>query len=72
MSFSSQGTGTEVGSQEITGVTNKFDPGVQNEAGKRLTILPRESTGHSKYPPLTTQEKTVHMDLIRQSTPKSD
>ena len=27
----------KVGSQEIPGVTGKFDLGVQNEAGKRLT-----------------------------------
>ena len=27
----------EVGSQEILGVTGKFDLGVQNEAGQRLT-----------------------------------
>ena len=28
---------TKVGSQEIPGVTGKFGPGVQNEAGQRLT-----------------------------------
>ena len=27
----------KVGSQEITGVTGKFDLGIQNEAGQRLT-----------------------------------
>ena len=26
----------------------------------RLTVLPREHTGHSKYPLPTTQEKTTH------------
>ena len=26
----------------------KFGLGVQNEAGQRLTVLPRERTGHSK------------------------
>jgi len=30
----------KVGSQEIPGVTLKFCLGVQNEAGKRLTVLP--------------------------------
>ena len=30
----------KVGSQEIPGVTGKFSLGVQNEAGKRLTVLP--------------------------------
>ena len=36
------GWNAKVGSQEITGVTCKFGLGVQNEAGQRLTILPRE------------------------------
>ena len=31
----------KVGSQEIPGVTGKFGLGVQNEAGQRLTVLPR-------------------------------
>ena len=35
----------KVGSQEIPGVTGKFGLGVQNEAGQRLTVLPREHTG---------------------------
>ena len=61
----------KVGSQEIPGVTVKFGLGVQNEAGQRLTVLPRERTGHSKHP-LTTQEMTLHMDITRRSTPKSD
>ena len=56
----------KVGSQEIPGVTGKFGLGVQNEAGQRLTrVLPRERTGHSKYPFPTTQETTLHMDITR-------
>ena len=40
----------KVRSQEIPGVTDKFDLGIQNEAGQRLKrVLPRECTGHSKY-----------------------
>ena len=35
----------KVGSHEIPGVTGKFGLGVQNEAGQRLTVLPREHTG---------------------------
>ena len=35
-------------------------------------VLPRELTGHSKHPLLTTQEKTLHMDITRWSTTKSD
>ena len=63
----------KVGSQETPGVTGKFGLGVQNEAGQRLIeVLPREHTGHSKHPLPTTQEKTLHMDTNRWSTPKSD
>ena len=40
----------KVGSQEIPGGTGKFDLGVQNEGGQRLTVLSRERTGHSKHP----------------------
>ena len=62
----------KVGSQETPGVTGKFGLGVQNEAGQRLRVLPREHTGHSKHPLPKTQEKTLHMDMTRWSTPKSD
>ena len=31
----------------------------------------RKCTGHSKHPLPATQEKTLHMDITRQSTPKS-
>ena len=37
----------KVGSQETPGVIGKFGLGVQNEAGQRLIVLPREHTGHS-------------------------
>ena len=63
---------TKVGSQETPGVTCKFGLGVQNEAGQRLIVLPKDHTGHSKHPLPTTQEKTLHMDITRWSTPKSD
>ena len=62
----------KVGSREILGVTGKFGLGVQNEAGQRLRVLPRELTGHSKHPLPTTQETTLHMDIIRWSILKSD
>ena len=62
----------KVKSQEIPGVTGKFGLGIQNEAGQRLTVLPRECTGHSKHPLPTTQEMTLHMDITRWSIPKSD
>ena len=39
---------------------------------KTNRVLPRECTGHSKHLLPTTQEKTLHMDITRWSTPKSD
>ena len=39
---------------------------------KANRVLLREHTGHSKHPRPTTQEKTVHMDITRWSTPKPD
>ena len=63
----------KVGSQETPEVTGKFGLGMRNEAGRRLIrVLPRKCTGHSKHPLPTTQEKTLHMDITRWSTPKSD
>ena len=64
----------KVGSQEIPGVTGKFGLGAQNEAGQRLIEFCQENehTGHSKHPLPTTQEKILHMDITRWSTPKSD
>ena len=39
---------------------------------KANRILPREHPGNGKYPLPTSQEKTLHMDITRWSTPKSD
>ena len=39
---------------------------------KANRVLQRERTGHSKHPLPTTQEKTLHMDIIRWPTPKLD
>ena len=39
---------------------------------KSNRVLPRKCTDHSKHPLPTTQEKTLHMDITRRSTPKSD
>ena len=39
---------------------------------KANKVLPKEHAGHSKHPLPTTQEKTLHMDITRWSTPKSD
>ena len=63
----------KVGSQETPGVTGKFGLGIWNEAGQRLIgFCQRKCTGHSKHPLPTTQEKTLHMDITRWSTTKSD
>jgi len=62
----------KVGSQKTPGVTGKFGLGTRNEAGQRLRVLPRKCTGHSKHPLPTTQQKTLHMDITRWSTLKSD
>ena len=51
----------KVGIQETPGITGKFSLG-----------MPRKFTGHSKHPLPTTQDKTLHMDITRWSTPKSD
>ena len=39
---------------------------------KANRVLPRECTGHSKHHLPTTQDKTLHMDITRWSTLKSD
>ena len=60
----------KVESQETPGVTGKFGLGVQSEAGQRLIEFCQKlrlCTGHSKH-----TEKTLHMDITRWSTPKSD
>ena len=62
----------KVGSQETPGVTCKFGLGVQNEAGQRLIVFPKECTGHTKYPLPATQEKTLHMDITKWSILKLD
>ena len=63
----------KVGSQETPGVTGKFGLGVQNGAGQRLIEFCQEHAlviANTRVP--TTQEKTLHMDITRWSTPQSD
>ena len=62
----------KVGSQELLGITGKFGPGIQNEAGQRLIVVPRELTVHSRHSLPAKQEKTLHMDKTRWSILKSD
>ena len=62
----------KVGSQEIPGVEASLALEYRMKQGKDNRVLPRERTGHSKCPLPTTQEKILHMDITRWSTPKSD
>ena len=62
----------KVGSQETPGVTGKFGLGAWNEAGQRLIEFCQENTLIITNTLPTTQEKTLHMDFTRWSTPKSD
>ena len=60
----------KVGSQETPG---KFGLRIQNEAGQRLIEFCQENALVIANTPLpTTQEKTLHMDITKWSTPKSD
>ena len=61
--FHHRGLEWKVQSQEIPGVTHKFVPGVQNEAGQRLTgVVSREHTGQNKHPFPTIQEMPLHKE----------
>ena len=62
----------KVGNQETPGVTGKFGLGEWNEAGQRLIEFCQEHTGHSKHLLPRTEEKTLHVDITRWSTSKSD
>ena len=62
----------KVGSQEISGLTGKFGLGIQNKAGQRLIKFCQENALVIAHPLPTTKEKTLHMDITRWSTLKSD
>ena len=56
-----------------SGDTRQIWPwGTEWSRAKANRVLPRERTGHSKHPFPITKEKTLHMDITRWSTPKSD
>ena len=62
-----------IGSQETPGVTGKFGLGMWNEAGQRLIEFCQENAlGIAKTQNTKTQEKTLHIDITRWSTLKSD
>ena len=62
----------KVGSQDIPEITGKFGLGVQNEAGQRLTEFCQENALVIANTLSVPQEKTLHMNVTRWSTPKSD
>ena len=59
---------TNVGSQEIHGVTGKFGLGAQNEAGQRLTEFCQALiTANTLF---QQNKRRLHMDITRWSIPK--
>ena len=62
----------KVGTQETPGVMGKFALGVQNEAGQRLIEFCQENALVIANTLFQQHEKTLHMDITRWSTPKSD
>ena len=55
-----------VGSQEISGITDKFDLGVKKwSRAKANRALPKGRTGDSKYPLPTIQEAIPQMKVLR-------
>ena len=62
----------KVGSQETPGVTGKFGLGVQNAAGQRLIEFCQENTLVIANAIFQQHKRTLHMDITRWLTPKSD
>ena len=62
----------KVGSQETPGVRGKFSLGIWNEAGQRLIEFCQENALVIANTLFQQHEKTLHMDITRWSTPKSD
>jgi len=65
----------KVGSKEAPGVPGKFGLGVQSEAGQMLIEFCQENAKvitNTFFQKKKKQEKTLHMDITRWPTPKSD
>ena len=62
----------KVGSQEIPGVSGKFDFGVQNEAGQWLTEFCQEKALVIENTFFQQHKRRLHMDISRWSILKSD
>ena len=70
--FITEDWNAKVGSQETPAVTGKFGLGVRNEAGKRLIEFCQENTLIIANTLFQQHKKTLHMDITRWSTLKSD
>ena len=62
----------KVGSQETPGVTCKFGLGIRNEAGQRLIEFCQENALVITNTLFQQHKRTLHVDITRWSTPKSD
>ena len=62
----------KVGNQGIPGVTGKFGPGEQNEAGQMLTEFCQENALVIANTLSTAKEMTLHMDISKWSISKSN
>ena len=70
--FYYRGLECKKGSQETPGVTGRFGLGVQNEAGQRLIEFCQENALVIANTLFQQHKRTLHMDITRWSTPKSD
>ena len=70
--FITEDWNAKVGSQGIPGVAGKFGLGVQNEAGQRLIEFCQEKALVLANTLFQQHKRRLHMDITRQSTPKSD
>ena len=62
----------KVGSQETPGVTGKFGLGVQNEAGQRLIVFCQENALVIANTLFQQRKRSLHMDITRWLTLKSN
>ena len=73
MSFSLEGTGVQKLEVRNTWSNRQiWSWSTERSRAKANRVVSREHTDHSTHPPPTTQEKTLHMDITRWPTLKSD
>ena len=56
----------------MSGITDKFGLGIQNEAGQRLTEFCQENALVITNALFQKHRRRLHVDIIRWSAPKSD